>query len=56
MINPTDANIMELLNTIKSDYFIVSGIVLGILGVIVKKTKNKWDDRALGKLRKMVGR
>ena len=56
MINPTDANIMELLNTIKSDYFIVSGIVLGILGVIAKKTKNKWDDRVVAKAKKMVGR
>ena len=47
---------MNILNTIKSDYFIISGIVLGILGVIAKKTKNKWDDKALSKLRKMAGR
>ena len=56
MINPTDANINEWINNIVLHYKIISGIVLGILGVIAKKTKNKWDDRVVAKAKKMVGR
>ena len=52
----SDTNIMNTINSIKSDYFIVTGIVLGIATYIVKKTKNKIDDKILERIKKMMGR
>ena len=43
----SDASIMTFLNTLKAEYFLVSSFVLLVLGAIVVKTKNTWDDKAL---------
>ena len=41
----SDASIMAFLNTLKAEYFLVSSFVLLVLGSIVVKTKNTWDDK-----------
>ena len=56
MINPTDANINEWINYIVINYKIASGVVLAILGVIVKKTKTKVDDTALAWVKGKLGK
>ena len=43
----SDASIMTFLNTLKAEYFLVSSFALLILGAIVVRTKNTWDDKAL---------
>lgn len=43
----SDVYIMKTIDLLKSEYAIVTGIVLCVLGYIVKKTKAKWDDKVV---------
>jgi len=56
MIYLSDAYIFNLLDTLKSEYFLVSSLAIVVIGVLAKKTKNTWDDTIYDWLKKKVGK
>ena len=56
MIYLSDAYIFDLLDTLKSEYFLVSSLAILIIGVVAKKTKTTWDDTVYDWLKKRLGK